>query len=86
MRTLLILEALGTSDRAMTPTEINQNIGLPKQTVHRLCSTLESEGFLARTADGKRLRPSSRLAAMGAGLLHASRYHISRHQVLQDVA
>ncbi len=86
LRTLLILEVIGRSDRAMTATEINDEIGLPKQTVHRLVSTLEKEGFLNREPGGKRYRPSRRLRLMGAGLLHASRFHITRHQVLQTVA
>jgi len=84
LRTLLILEVIGRSDRAMTATEINDEIGLPKQTVHRLVSTLEKEGFLNREPGGKRYRPSRRLRLMGAGLLHASRFHITRHQVLLD--
>ncbi|NBQ26756.1 MAG: IclR family transcriptional regulator, partial [Rhodobacteraceae bacterium] len=33
LRTLLILEILGKSDRPMTATEINDQLGLPKQTV-----------------------------------------------------
>ena len=85
--TLLILEVIGRSDRAMTATEINDEIGLPKQTVHRSSiNTLEKEGFLNREPGGKRYRPSRRLRLMGAGLLHASRFHITRHQVLQTVA
>ncbi len=86
LRTLLILEVLGNSDQPMTPTEINDHIGLPKQTVHRLCTTLIEEGYLKRAADSKRLLPSSRLALMGSGLLHASRHRIARHQVLMDVS
>lgn len=86
LRTLLILEVVGRSDHAMTPTEINEQIGLPKQTVHRLVTTLESEGFLAKETDGKRYRPTRRSRLLGAGLLHASRFHITRHQVLQEVA
>jgi DNA-binding IclR family transcriptional regulator len=86
LRTLLILEVIGKSDHAMTPTEINDQIGLPKQTVHRLVATLEKEGFLIKEVDGKRYRPSRRLRLLGAGLLHASRSHITRHQILQDVA
>ena len=86
LRTLLILEVLGQNDGAMTATEINDHIGLPKQTVHRLCTTLEAEGFLIREDGGRRFRPSRRLREMGMGLLHASRNHIARHQVLQDVA
>lgn len=86
LRVLLLLEALGRSDRAMTPTELNAVIGLPKQTVHRLCATLEAEGFLIRDTGGKRFRAARRARLMGAGLLHASWANIARHQVLARVA
>lgn len=86
LRTLMILEIMGRSESAMTPTQINAELGLPKQTVHRLCNTLETEGYLVREADGRRLRPSRRLRLIANGLLHASRFHITRHQILIDVA
>lgn len=86
LRMLLILEVLGRSDRPMTPTEINAELGLPKQTVHRLCSTLEAEGFLTRSTDGKRMKPARRLMDIGAGLVQANRDLIIRHQVLEQVA
>ena len=86
LRTLLILEVLGRSDRAMTATEINREIDLPKQTLHRLCNTLEREGFLVRQGNSNRFQPGRRLRALGAGLLHTSQTHIARHQVLQEVA
>ena len=54
LRTLLILEVLGKNNRAMTATEINDSLRLPKQTVHRLCSTLEENGFLTRVGHTKR--------------------------------
>ncbi|KMW60305.1 Transcriptional regulator, IclR family [Candidatus Rhodobacter oscarellae] len=86
LRTLLILEVLGKSDHAMTATEINEQLGLPKQTVHRLCTTLEREGFLARQGNTNRFLPARRLRALGSGLLHTSQSHIARHQVLIDIA
>ncbi len=86
LRTLLILEVIGRSDTAMTATEINETIGLPKQTIHRLVTMLTHEGFLIREDDGKRFRPSRRLREIGAGVLFASRSYISRHQIMQDVA
>lgn len=86
LRTLLILEALGQSDAALTPTEINKSLGLPKQSIHRLCATLVREGFLAYGPDGKGLRPARRLRMMASGVIHSSRVHIARHQILQDVA
>lgn len=86
LRTLLILEVLGHSDRALTATEINEKIGLPKQTVHRLCATLERNGFLARAANSRRYHVARRLRDLGAGLLNNSRLHIARRQILMEVA
>ncbi len=86
LRTLRILEVLGKSDDPMTPTEINRELGLPKQTVHRLCATLITEGYLIPDTDGKRLRPSRRLRMLSSGILFASRFHIARHQILVEVA
>lgn len=86
LRTLLILEILGKSDQAMTATEINDQLGLPKQTVHRLCVTLEENGFLTRQGNSKKYQVARRLRALGSGLLHNSRDHIARHQILKGVA
>lgn len=86
LRTLLILEVLARADQPLTPTQINDSLGLPKQTVHRLCTTLEEEGFLTRSEDGKRMKPARRLLDMGAGLLQSGRDFYSRHQVLEQIA
>lgn len=86
LRTLLILEILGKSDRAMSATEINDQLGLPKQTVHRLCATLEENGFLTRPGNAKKYQVARRLRDLGSGLLHNSRDHIARHQILKEVA
>ena len=85
LRTLMILEVLGKNNKAMTATEINASLGLPKQTVHRLCATLEKENFLARQGNSKRYLPARRLRDLGAGLLHSSRDHIIRRQILKTV-
>ncbi len=86
LRTLLILETLGKSDRAMSATEINANLGLPKQSIHRLCTSLESEGFLTRLGGTRKYVPSRRLRELGSGLLFNSRNHIARRQILLSVA
>ncbi len=85
LRTLLILEVLGNSDYAMSPTEINTAIGLPKQTIHRLCKTMLEQGFLVKANSGNRMRPARRLRNFASGILQASRYHILRHQVLINI-
>ena len=86
LRTLRILEVLGNSESPMTPTEINQELKLPKQTVHRLCTTLEEEGYLIKETNGKRLQPAERLKVLASGVLFASRNQIAIRQVLVDVA
>ncbi len=86
LRTLRILEILGGSDRPLTPTEINAELGLPKQTVHRLCSTLEAEGYLVRETNGKRLLPSNRTKHMASGILYNARSQVATRQVLLGIA
>lgn len=86
LRTLLILEVLGRHDQAMTATEINDVLGLPKQTVHRLCTTLEENGFITRLGNSKRYQAARRLRELGSGLLHNSRDHIARREILKDLA
>ncbi|MEM7067887.1 MAG: IclR family transcriptional regulator [Pseudomonadota bacterium] len=86
LRILYLLEIIGKSERAMTATEINHELGLPKQTVHRLCSTLEKEGFLVRELNGKRYLPTMRTKKMASGILYSSRGNYARRQVLLDVA
>lgn len=85
LRTLKILEVLGSSESAMTATEINAKLDLPKQTVHRLCATLEQNGFINRKDMSKKYQIARRLRIMGAGLLHSSRDYIARHQILLGV-
>jgi len=86
LRTLRILEILGNAEHAMSPTQINQHLGLPKQTVHRLCKTLVEEGYLMRETNGRRLQPALRLRSLASGVLFASQFNLTRHQVLRDVA
>lgn len=86
LRALFILEAVGNSGSLITPTEIARELDLPKQTVHRICSRLLEEGFLAREPGRKGLRPGRRMRDLASALLQASHLHQMRHQVLMTVA
>lgn len=86
LRMLLILEALASSGRAMTPSELGEEVDLPKPTLHRLCTTLEQDGFLYREHHTGRLRPARRARVLAAGLQAVSRQHIARRLVLKSVA
>ena len=86
LRTLLILEAVARSDRPLSPTEINRDIGLPKQSIHRLCQTLVEEGFLIREVSGKKLEAAPRTLQMARGLTQSRHLNIARHQVLTSIS
>lgn len=81
-RALQVLERVATSDRPLTPTEINENLKLPKATIHRLCAMLEHEGFLFRELNGKRFLPGSRLHRIAMGVLANERFRAQRHAIL----
>lgn len=86
VRTLLILEALASSGRSLTPSDLGRAIGLPKPTIHRLCATLLDDGFLARDPAGKGLRPGRRAREMASGLIHNYADAAARRQILNQVA
>jgi len=86
LRTLLILEALSQSSAPLTPTEINKVVGLPKQSIHRLCQTMMDEGFLIRDVSGKRLRPATRTLEMSRGLQMSQQVTAARRQILLSLS
>lgn len=86
MRALFILEAVSETSSPLTPTEIARLVGLPKQTVHRVCHTLVDEGFLDRDKASRALHPGSRLREVASGVLQNSGSQTVRHQILKRVA
>jgi DNA-binding IclR family transcriptional regulator len=65
-RALDVLECFHDSDTSLSLTDISRLGGLPESSVFRILSTLESRGYLLRTADGAyRLAPKLVL-----GLIH----------------
>ena len=86
LRVMLILEAMGRESEALSASDIGRLVGIPKQTAHRLCTTLVEEGFLNRDDARGHFRPGRRARDMASGILHASVNHMARHQTLQYVA
>lgn len=86
MRALLVLETIGASNTLLTATDVARKLDLPKQTIHRICTRLVEEGFLARDASRRGLRPGRRMRRLASGLLQASHHHQMRHQILMRVA
>lgn len=86
LRLLLLLEELAKFGVPVNPTTANENLGLPKPTVHRLFQTLEEEGFLQRDLDGRSYSPGRRLRRMAVDVLSSSRVRVVRLQVLTALA
>ncbi|NNE80283.1 MAG: IclR family transcriptional regulator [Silicimonas sp.] len=86
LRAMRILEVMGHQKEPLSAADIGRLVGLPKQTIHRLCNTLVKEGYLARDESRGHLRPGRRGRDMASGILHVSSSHIARHQILKSVA
>jgi len=86
IRLLLILEEVARLGVPATPSEINQRIGLPKQTLYRLFTTLEDEGFIQREHDGRSFSPGPRLRTLSHGVISSTRVRAARLMVMQALA
>lgn len=86
LRLLLILEDVAKIGTPVTPSEVNERIGLPKPTIHRLFATLESEGFLQREVDGRSYTVGRRLQSMSLNALSSMWVHTARTTVLTRLA
>lgn len=86
LRMLLVLEEVARAGVPVTPTSVNEKIGLPKPTIHRLFATLESEGFLQRDMDGRTYSPGPRLRGMAGGILSTLRIRTARQAILTKLS
>ena len=86
LRLLLLLEEIARVGVPVTPTAVNESMGLPKPTVHRLFHTLEEEGFLQRDIDGRSYAPGTRLRKLAVNVLSSSRVRMVRLAILTALA
>ncbi|MGF1445210.1 MAG: IclR family transcriptional regulator [Pikeienuella sp.] len=86
LRMLVILEELARIGVPVTPTAVNEALGIPKPTIHRLFATLEAEGFLMRDIDGRSFTPGRRLRRMSVNVLSSLRVRTARLAVLGRLA
>lgn len=86
LRLLMLLEELARIGAPTTPTAVNEVLGLPKPTIHRLFHTLEEEGFLQRDIDGRSYAPGPRLRRFAGAVLSTTRIRMVRQTILQNLA
>lgn len=82
LRLLLVLEEVARAGEPVTPTTVNEALGLPKPTIHRLFATLVEEGFLQRDIGGRAYLPGPRLRGLAGGVLSSSRIRAARQAIL----
>ncbi|MEO1194031.1 MAG: IclR family transcriptional regulator [Pseudomonadota bacterium] len=86
LRLLFVLEELAKSGVPVTPTDVNQRLGLPKPTIHRLFATLEAEGFLQRELDGRSYSPGGRLRQLATHVLSSLQARTARLAIMSRLA
>jgi IclR family transcriptional regulator, acetate operon repressor len=85
LRLFSLLELMGASEHLYSLTELIEQTGWPKPTLHRMLQQLESGGLLQRTADGRRYAAAARLRRFaGTLLLNDTRYG-AQHAVLRHL-
>jgi len=86
LRLLLILEEVAKVGAPATPTEINRSIGLPKQTLHRMFASLESQGFIQREHDGRSYSPGLRMRSMAINTISSPGSRAARLAIMSRLA
>jgi DNA-binding IclR family transcriptional regulator len=85
-RVLDILDTVAASPKPLSATDINEVLGLPKATAHRLCSELEAHGYLLKRINGKSYQPGNRLFDVAVGVLANARFSATRHAILTSLS
>ncbi len=86
LRLLMLLEAVAQAGVPVTPSTVNDKLGLPKPTIHRLFATAEAEGFLQRDIDGRSYSPGRRMRQLAINTLSSERVRTVRLSVLNALA
>lgn len=84
LRMLEIFKVISENENMMTSADLTKALGWPKQSIHRLVSLLEEEGYMEK--HGRFLVPSKRMMSLSSGLLQNRVIFDLRHQVLTDVS
>ncbi len=86
LRLLMLLEEVAKVGVPVTPSTVNEALGLPKPTIHRLFATAEAEGFLQRDIDGRSYSPGRRMRLLATNTLSSERVRTVRLAVLKSLA
>jgi len=86
LRGFVVLEKVVEAQRPISATDLIEELGLPKPTVHRILQQLEDEGLLQREPLYKRYLPGIRAQALAFGLASHKVIGAPRHAILQALS
>jgi len=85
LKPLGLLEAVAGMPHPATLAELAASVGVPKPTMHRWLSALETAGLLQRTLDGRRFELAPRSSQLAFSILGNRPGGTLRHEILQRV-
>ena len=86
LRSLIVLEEVVAQAAPVTAYAIGRNVDLPKQTLHRILTTLTQAGFLEKEIDSISYTAGPRLRQMSVGILSAGPAREVRMAILNSLA
>ena len=86
LRGFIVLEKVVEAQRPISATDLIEELGLPKPTVHRILQQLEEEGLLQREPVNKRYLPGQRAEALAFGLASHKVLGAPRHAILKALS
>ncbi len=86
LRLLVLVEEVAKAGAPVTPTKVNEVLGLPKPSLHRLFATAEAEGFLQRDVDGRSYSPGPRARRLAIDTISSERIRTVRVAILKALA
>ena len=86
LRGFAVLEKVVEAQRPISASDLIEELGLPKPTVHRLLQQLEDEGLLQREPINKRYLPGARAHELAFGLATHKVFGAPRHAILRSLS
>ena len=86
LRSLIVLEEVVSHSAPVTAYTIGHSVNLPKQTLHRILTTLTQAGFLEKEIDSVSYSPGPRLRQMSVGIMSSGPSREIRMAILNSLA
>ncbi|MFK7852575.1 MAG: IclR family transcriptional regulator [Granulosicoccus sp.] len=85
-RVLDILDVVASAQRPVSPTDIADQLDIPKASAHRLCSSLEEYGYLQTRLNGRGLQAGHKLNNLAIGVLASAPLQAQRRAILSTLS